>query len=329
MAQICVSRSSPDMEKGIRSVLGILEPEDMGRTDAHNHIWIADQGLPEGFNFVLDNEELILEELNEYKNAGGSSQVDCQPGGAGRDGNKLRSLSGKTGVHIVACTGFHLNDYYPAGYKLWSYTSDQAADYFLDEIQNGMLETKISDQTVYPGFIKIAVRDDIKSSPLNLMEGAVAASLESGYLIEMHTEKGAGAEDFLNYFTDKGLPPEQLVICHIDKRPDLALHMELAREGCLLEYDTFFRPKYNPEKNVWYLVREMVGAGFGGSIACATDLADSSQWHSYGGDPGLAGFVTDIEGQLVNDQFDQEIINGILGKNIADRLVVEIKENSS
>jgi phosphotriesterase-related protein len=237
-------------------------------------------------------------------------------------------MSRASGVHVVACTGFHLSDYYLPDFEIWEYTSDQAAEYFLDEIRNGLRETRGSEEIVYPGFIKIAVREAIESSPIQLIEGAVAASLESGYLIEMHTEKGVGAELFLDHLSRMGLPSDRLVFCHIDKRPDFALHRELAGEGCLLEYDTFFRPKYNPEQGVWPLLREMVGAGFDRSIACATDLADSSQWHSYGGEPGLVGFVVDLKGQLVDEQFGEEVIDRILGENIAERLVVDFKEIS-
>ena len=69
------------------------------------------------------------------------------------------------------------------------------------------------------------------------------------------------------------------MLCHIDKRPDVGLHRDLAAAGVLLEYDTFFRPKYDPERNVWPLVERMLADGYAASIAIGTDLADA---------PGLA-----------------------------------------
>lgn len=41
----------------------------------------------------------------------------------------------------------------------------QAAANFLAEIKDGLVETRNSDP-VYPGFIKIAVRETIKKTPL-------------------------------------------------------------------------------------------------------------------------------------------------------------------
>lgn len=315
------------MDKKVVTVTGLIDLDQLGKTDAHNHLWISDLGL-DGANIpVLNQENLIIEDLCSYKSSGGSSQVDCQPGRAGRDGRKLYSISKTTGVNIIACTGFHLSEYYPPGEEIWSLDADQARDYFLNEIQTGLIETQDTEQLVFPGFIKIAVRETISESPRSLLEGAVAASQESGYLIEMHTEKGVGVEEFLDYFSSQGLAPERLVICHIDKRTDLGLHMELAQEGYLLEYDTFFRKKYLPEENLWMLIHEMVQAGQEESIALATDLADSSQWVSYGGEPGLAGFMNIINDRL-RTVFDQPVIDQMMGKNIGDRLAVKIKENS-
>ena len=105
----------------------------MGITDAHSHLWISPlEGNGEKAP-VLNQEELILEDLAAYKSAGGLSQIDCQPGGAGRDGNRLRSLSRVSGVNVVSCTGFHLSDYYPEGADLCKMETNQAAAYIVCE----------------------------------------------------------------------------------------------------------------------------------------------------------------------------------------------------
>ena len=323
---ICGLRLNPDMEMRIVTVLGPMEPENMGVTDAHNHLWISPQRVPADNAPILDQEERILEELQAFKLAGGHSQIDCQPGGAGRDGNRLRVLSQKSGVQIVACTGFHLREYYPGKPNLWSVDADQATEYFLSEIQEGLMETREGNQPVFPGFIKIAVRDTVEKSPLNLIDGAVLTSVESGCAIEMHTEKGIGVVDFVEYLSRRGLPLNNLVICHIDKRPDYGLHKELAQAGCLLEYDTFFRPKYQPEESVWKLIPEMIGAGYERSIALATDLADKALWKTMGDGPGLVGFVGQIKERLESEISDPSIVSNLMGRNITERFALPAPE---
>jgi phosphotriesterase-related protein len=309
------------MGKQVSTVLGLVPPENLGITDAHNHLWISRLDVQEQDLPVLDQQELILAELTSYRQLGGGGQIDCQPGGAGRDGNTLFHLASDSGVQIVACTGFHLKKYYPEGSTLWLLDADQAADYFLGEIRAGLEETR-EYTPVFPGFIKIAVQERLENSPRHLMEAACIASRESGLSIEMHTEKGAGVEDFVNYFSAQGLPAASVVICHIDKRPDLGLHKELAQAGFLLEYDTFFRPKYDPEQNLWPLIFKMVREGFGECIALATDLADSQQWSSLGNGPGLEGFITIIKKRLEDQIQDPGIVEKLMGGNISNRLAI-------
>ena len=314
------------MDKKVTTVLGPIAPETMGITDAHNHLWISSlEGVARGVP-VLDRYELILEELEDYKKNGGSSQIDCQPGAAGRDANRLRELSISSGVNIVACTGFHLEAYYPDGNTLWRMDQDVAAEYFIGEIVSGLLETRDNDVPVFPGFIKVAVREDLENTPRHLLEAAVEASERSGLAIEMHTERGAGVENFLDFYSKKEFSLDRLIICHMDKRPDVGLHKELVQAGCMLEYDTFFRPKYLPDKNVWNLIPEMVNAGYHRSLVLATDLAESDLWAKIGGGPGLAGFVNKIMKRLETIIADGDIILDLMGANIARCFAVNDKE---
>jgi len=110
------------------------------------------------------------------------------------------------------------------------------------------------------------------------------------------------------------------VICHIDKRPAFGVHQELARFGVLLEYDTFYRPKYEPEKNAWSLVENMVQAGMAGNICLATDMAEAEMYTAIGGGPGLASLPGAIKTRLQTMGIPETDISKILGGNIARRL---------
>jgi phosphotriesterase-related protein len=274
-----------------------MEPEELGIVDAHSHLWISPQAvLGEGAEF-LDQEEGINKELVAYRQSGGGAQIDCQPLGAGRDANQLQRLSLSSGVPVIASTGFHLRRYYPEGSKIWEMDIEDSIELFRSEIKEGLIETR-EGQPVYPGMIKIAIEESLDLSPISLLEAAVRVCQESGLLIQMHTEKGAGLEEVLTFFEGQDLDPDRLVIAHIDKKPDLGLHMELASAGYLLEYDTFFREKYDPEKNLWPLIRKMVDAGHSDSLALATDQADPAMWKTFGTGPGLPGFVNVIKKRL-------------------------------
>jgi phosphotriesterase-related protein len=107
----------------VMTVRGWVGPAELGITDAHNHIWIEPvPGVPPGFP-RLDDQAAILEELRDYRQAGGGSIVDCQPSGCGRNGHKLLELSRASGVHVIASTGFHRRQYYPPDFWLFQASS--------------------------------------------------------------------------------------------------------------------------------------------------------------------------------------------------------------
>jgi len=302
------------------TVTGPVAPELLGVTDAHNHVWIRPTvslpGLP-----VLADAESITQELIAYRKAGGGAIVDCQPGRAGRDARMLRRLSQASGVAIVACTGFHRRKYYPADEPLWSLPAGQAAEIMIRELTAGVEETpEDAGEPIRAGFIKIACEMTLAATPRPLLEAAAHAAQETGAALEVHTEKGASAESIVRFFEDAGVSSRRLVICHIDKRPDFGLHRELASAGVLLEYDTFYRPKYDPERGVWPLLAQMVAADLDRSVALATDIAERELWSSMGRGPGLPGLLTVIRPRLLKMGISAEKVVGLLGGNIAMRL---------
>lgn len=311
------------MSQHIVTVRGRVTPESLGIVDAHSHVWIdpvagADPTAP-----VLNDEAAITAGLLAFRAAGGGGIVDCQPPGAGRSSSRLWRLSGAAGVPIIACTGFHLRRYYAEGSTpLWHMTAEAACDFFLDEWQHGTLESRGTDAVVYPGFIKIAAESTLAACPLPLFEAAVAASNATGCAIQMHTERGTAIEDCLAFLLSRGAAPARLVFCHVDKRPDFGLHRDMAEAGVLLEYDTFLREKYDPERGAWPLVFQMVEAGLADHLALATDMAQGEWWPQIGGGPGPAALVTHIQARLLDAGLDTAAIGQLLGGTITARLAI-------
>ncbi|MCB0154926.1 MAG: hypothetical protein KDF65_09015 [Anaerolineae bacterium] len=314
--------SDKDHQPLVMTVTGPVRPADLGLTDGHTHTWIEPvAGTRPGLPLLFDQAR-ITAELIEYREAGGGSLVDCQPGGCGRNGEIMREMSQASGVKIVACTGFHLRQYYPADAWIYQRTTGLGAakDYFIEELTIGLRETQHLSRPVRAGFIKIACEADINQVPAQLIEAAARAGVETGVAIEVHTEKGADAEKIAQRLEQYGFPLTKLVICHIDKQPDFALHAELAEAGVTLEYDTFYRTKYQPERNVWPLLEKMIAIGLSQRVIIATDMAEAAMWHRLGGTPGQTAFAGQILPRLQTLGVAEEVIKQLMGQNIANLL---------
>jgi phosphotriesterase-related protein len=301
-------------------VLGELPYEQLGITDAHNHAWIGQVAGADPSAPVLDDFDRIREELCRFQAAGGSGLLDCQPAFCGRDARQLARLSQQSGVHIVACTGFHRARYYPPEAPIFSMSAGQCASLFLRELSISVAETEDAPEPIRAGFIKIALEERWANTPQAALEGAAEAARQSGALVEIHTEKGALAEKAVLFFEAHGVAPGRLVLCHMDKRPNLSLHKELARYGVALEYDTFYRPKYRPEENLWPLIAGMVAEGLSAHVTLATDMAEAAMYQSIGNGPGLASLPGEIRSRLQAMGIDETSIRRMLGENIARRL---------
>ena len=91
----------------VRTVLGDIDSSQLGRTNAHEHLFIRD-GLivllePD---YRLDSEANALSEVADFRAHGGQAIVDTSPLGIGHHPEGLMKVARATGVHVIASTGF-------------------------------------------------------------------------------------------------------------------------------------------------------------------------------------------------------------------------------
>ena len=98
------------------------------------------------------------------------------------------------------------------------------------------------------------------------------------------------------------------------------LHIKLANKGYFLEYDTFMREKYNPEKNLWVLIKGMIDEGFENSIIAASDLYQESMWKILSDKGGMPEFFNSIIIKLQNLHINENAIPKFIGGNALNYL---------
>ena len=95
--------------KLIRTVLGDIPQNEMGVTDAHDHL--IRSGGPEikiDSAYLMDNEDAAAEEMESFIKAGGKTMVCMDPIGCGRNVPKMLGVAEKVKGkgNIVMTTGF-------------------------------------------------------------------------------------------------------------------------------------------------------------------------------------------------------------------------------
>lgn len=308
----------------IVTVQGTIQRTDMGYCHSHEHLFLADgQSAKVHATLRLDDFDKTVEELMLYKEVGGVSIVDAQPVGCGRMADLQLEASRKTGINVIASTGFHKLIFYPEGHWVQTSSEDRLTDIFISELTLGMFinsDNEFPSQRVpaLAGVIKTAsdvngVNDEYKK----LFTAAAKASIATGTPIMSHTEMGKGALGQIKIFTDHGVPADSIIICHLDRTvEDVSYHLEVAKTGVYLEFDTIGRFKYHSDEDEAEFIVKMVSAGYEDRILIGLDTT-RERMKSYGGSLGLDYIKTSFIPLLKSYGLTDGIINKFVVDNPA------------
>jgi 5-phospho-D-xylono-1,4-lactonase len=277
-------------EAVVITVLGPVAPEQLGVTDAHDHLFLRTPALP-GQEF--DDAGKAIEEVNSAKPAGLQAIVEVTPIGCGRRPAGMRAVAEKTGVHVVAATGYHRDAHYPQSHWVREATVELLAERIITDLKEGMHpDDWLADAALDParaGVIKAgASYQHISQLEERRLVAAAMGHRETGAAILVHTEIGTCAHAIIDLLTREGVRPDRIILAHLDRNPDLELHSEVAARGVMLEYDTPGRIKYRPDSQLIDLIEAMAAAGHGGRMLLGLDLGRRDYFRAYGGGPGLA-----------------------------------------
>lgn len=299
----------------VETTLGAIPLAALGRVNAHDHV-ILEGGLTTVSepDFRLDSVDKAVEELGRWRASGGGAIVDTQPFGCGRSVDKLIAVSEATGVPVIVSTGFQHRKFYLPDH--WQYRYDEGAiyDLLLAEVMegvdgNGYDGPLVRRLPVKAGVVKVA--GDYNYVPENmkrLIRVVGRLHQATGTPVFAHTEQGTAGGELLDLLETVGVDPARVMLSHLDRNPDFAVHRQLARRGAYLQYDTPSRVKYQPEHVVVELMRRLFEAGLGGQLLLGGDMARRSYWQAYGGGPGFDYLLRVFTPRLRTEGFSAEEI---------------------
>lgn len=278
----------------IVTVTGILQNDEPGHCQVHEHVIVMDNpAVRKNPALLIDSVEKSEEELIRYFNAGGRMIGDAQPLGAGRAVKDLERLSLASKVKIVASTGFHLPMFYPAGHFILSADESMLKELFLRELIEGCFidgsqHWPVDQTNIRAGMVKAAIGDEEVSGDVKArLAAAGSAAVAAGVPLMLHTDQGRHAIDAINLLNGTGLSPDRILLCHADRQTDdFMIHLEIARTGVWLEFDTIGRFRYHDDASEIRLIKTLLDKGCQDQILLSMDTT-RERLSSYGGSVGL------------------------------------------
>jgi phosphotriesterase-related protein len=307
----------------IRTVLGDIDPSELGVTYAHEHLVIDTGGLVEmSPDFLLADDDLIAAELSDAAAEGLASAIDALPADCGRNPLMLAALSRRTGVHIVAATGVHHEKFY--GPEHWSlrYAVDELADLFVADVSDGIDERDYSGPivrrtAVRAGVVKVAGSEGGPSArDLPIFGAAAATHVRTGVPVHTHCEAGTGSLEQVHALVKAGVPAAHISLSHVDKVVDRVYHRELFATGAFAVYDQAFRWG-DAENGTLRLLEWAAEDGHAGQVMLGMDAARQGYLRAFGGSPGLGYLLREFVGEMEARGLDAQIRRGFFVDNPA------------
>ena len=335
----------------IQTVLGLIEPGELGVTLAHEHLLIdmepvntvpqeasaralyyeplsqSNIGYFRHYNLNnLDNTRLTdidtaIKEAELYKRSGGKALVDATSIGIARDPAGLAKISRATGLHIIMGSSFYVDEAHP--------------DDMTDRSEEDLVEEIVSDdvQGVGPHRVKSGVIGEVGCSwPLTANESKVirASALAqriTGAPVLIHPGRNEVAPlEIIKILSQSGGDLSRTILGHLDrtvfKRSTLK---NIAENDCYLEWDMFGRevsyypiPKAhmpNDEKRIEDIAW-IRSQGYGDKVLIAQDICTKARLVKYGGH-GYAYVPSQIIPRMRSQGYSKEAVHKILIDNPA------------
>ncbi len=321
----------------VRTVLGDVAPEALGVCQTHEHI-ICDQRMAPFANIIdkarsvkktymiLTDEDRAIEELEKYREAGGSAVVDVTTHGWGRNPEALARISRESGVQIVATGGFYTEPHIPTFAEEWSI--DQLSDWIVSEFEEGMEGTGVKI-----GLLKSGIyHGRIENLERKCLRAVARASLRTGLAITTHT---SGARRYevpggnlgkyhLEVLLEEGVAPGRLINGHTDERPDLGFLSELCELGCFIQFDVIGKEHWLLDETRVDLLRELISRGYIQHILMGTDRCRQHELYREMGGMGYTHLLENFVPLMEAGGIGKGEIEVMLAENPGRALAVEL-----
>ena len=285
----------------IRTLTGDIAPMDLGVTYAHDHLYCVPPLWKEkgDTDLLLDDVEATIKDVELFKATGGQAVYDATAIDYGRDLVALKAIAERTGIRMIATTGFNKPMLWPAKipgqnrtFRDWIASASRAElrDHVVAELTVGLDGAGLKGGVAKFGTGYNTIGEDDEK----VMRAVLDAHKETSAPLHSHTELGTLMFEQVAIVKEEGVDPSRLAIAHVDRNPNPWVHRKAAETGCFLCFDGISRVKYHSEPVLIDCILKLVAKGHEKQILIGGDIARRTMYKNYGeGGLGLAYILAD------------------------------------
>jgi phosphotriesterase-related protein len=253
---------------GIVTTLGIKSSAELGMILPHEHIFVDLRTWDTPGYAQADVEEVIqlmTPQIKKAQEAGVTAIVECSTVGVGRRADLDRAVSEAANLPLVVPTGIYREPWVPD----WAHAASESK---LSEWMLGELQDEIEESGVQAGWIKLSAGDDgITACETKILRAAATAGRDTNAVIGSHTIRGRVVRDQLDIIEAMGYASNRFIWIHTQAEPDFELHLEMAKRGAWLEYDSIGNVDGEGDEYHIQNIQRLLDAGLGDQLLLSHD----------------------------------------------------------
>lgn len=312
--------------KIVRTVTGDIKPDELGTTYCHEHLlWQLPSFVKPDLDLGLESMDAAIDELTSFKSAGGNAIIEMTTTELHRSPDRMRRISIQSGVKVICATGFHTSKYSEPFVE--NATVDDIVELMVQDVNVG-----IGGTNVRSGVIKASTSlNKASEGELKIMQAAATAHRMTGAPVSTHTEAGTFALWQIEILLGAGVPPNKILIGHLDRKMEWDYHLDIAKSGVFMGFDQIGKEKYAPDEARIEFILKLIEAGYSKQIMLAGDQARKSNWPSYGTEygPGLTHILRNFVPYMLRRGIDRKAVYEMLVGNPKRFLTFDVIVNTS
>ncbi len=338
-----------DSKGMVQTVLGNIDPEELGKTLMHEHLlideartffqlpdepskrklalapmsvdnigWVQFNQVSNRDSLLLDDEDMMVEEALRFKHAGGDTIVDVTTVGLSRDPNGLKRISMRTGLNIVSGAGYYVSIAHPP--EVASKSVDDIKREITRDVKQG-----IPSSNVRAGIIgEIGTTWPWGANEEKVLRAAGRAQTETGAPLMVHPGRYPDHPGIiLDILEEEHVDMKRTIIAHIERTiGDVAGFKRVMDRGATIEFDLFGQwwyladltfPFPNDSHRV-HIIKQLVEAGYTDRILMSHDI--DTKLHLYrSGNHGYGHILENVVPYMLRNGVSPGTVEQILVEN--------------
>ena len=249
----------------------------------------------------MEDLGVMAQEMRAAAADGVACIVDAGHPDMGRSFQFLKELSLKSGMPIVAGTGYYTQPFYPPEIALW----DE------EKITHALIAQTRTDAIGALG--EIGTWDEMTQDERKVFRAVGKAHLATNLLIFTHTNMGKGALQQLDVLESVGVDPKRVAIGHLGGLKDAKAEVQkaLCKRGAFVGFDRQGGPGDTDQVPA---VMALLQAGYADKLLFSSDFSFASDLKHSGG-AGYAMSVTVFGPKLQKAGVSRATLHGIFVDN--------------